>query len=114
MAIQKYANLSINSTVIKYEAELDVQDGSITRNYNPQINGSAQITSDISTNKSTISIQVRQSNVSDSDFDDFYDKGDANLIFIDDKSYSRATMKEKPSRQNMQLVTYVFECDPPA
>ena len=114
MAVQNYGNLLINFNVVKYEGEVDIQDGAITRNYNPQVNGSAVITSDITTNKSTINIPIRVTPESNADFDEFYDLGDANTIVFRDKSYSRCVMVEKPSRQDMQVVTYVFHGDPAA
>ena len=58
MTIQDYGSLLINGEVIAYETAPKIEKGSKTRNFFPQVNGSKVITTDITTNKSKITIYI--------------------------------------------------------
>ena len=112
MAILNYGDLSINGTVIAYEGAVKVQNGSIKRIVNPQVNGAKIITSDISTNMSKITITVRVTPSSNAQFDAFFNNGDNNTISFRDQNFSSCVMEELPEREDMATVDYVFIGDP--
>ena len=69
MAIQQYGDLFINGQVVAYEGAVKIEDGSITRVPNPQVNGQVIYTEDISTNRSKIMLTVRVNPENDALFD---------------------------------------------
>ena len=112
MAIQDYGDLLINGTVIAYEGAVKIEKGTKTRSFNPQVNGQKVITSDISTNMSKITINVRVTPENDSDFDSFYDNGDNNTITFRDQNFTACAMEVLPEREDLATVDYVFMGDP--
>lgn len=112
MAIQDYGDLLINSKVIAYEAGVKIEKGSKTRNFHPQINGSKIITTDISTNKSKITVNVRVTPENDELFDEFFNNGDNNVISFRDENFTACAMEVLPEREDLGTVDYVFYGDP--
>lgn len=112
MTILNYQNLLINGEVIKYDGTVKTIDGSITRVANPQINGELIYTSDLSTNRSQITIPIRVSKDSNSQFDKFYANGSNNTIVFGDKSYTNCTMEVIPEREDQGVAEYVFFGNP--
>ena len=112
MAIINYGDLSINGTVRSYEGAVKITPGSIKRVVNPQVNGSKIITSDISTNKSKITIPVRVSPASNDEYDELYNNGDNNTISYRSKNFTGCVIEELPEREDMAVVEYVFYGDP--
>lgn len=112
MAILDYGDLSINGTVISYEGAVKIEAGSKKRVVNPQVNGSKIITTDITTNMSKITIPVRVSPSSNTQFDAFYNNGDNNTISFRDQNFSACVMEMLPEREDMAVVEYVFFGDP--
>lgn len=112
MAILDYGDLLINNTVISYEGAVKVEKGSKTRNFHPQVNGPKIITTDISTNKSKITITVRVTPDSNKDFDGFFNNGDSNIITFRDQSFNNCALEIIPEREDLATVDYVFYGDP--
>lgn len=108
MTILDYGDFSINGTVISYEGAIEIEDGSKTRVFNPQVGGQQIITTDISTNKSKIMVTVRVTPTSNDQFDDFYDNGDNNTITFRQKNFTSCAMEVKPSRKDLDVTTYTF------
>lgn len=113
MAILKHGIVQINGLTISYEGEIKATDGSPTLKFNPQVNGSAIITTDISTNFSEIIIPVRNTDANDKMFDDFYNQNNGNhVISFKNKNYSGCMLVVKPQRQDMAITEYVFHGNP--
>lgn len=112
MAIQDYGDLLINGTVIAYEGAVKIEKGSKTRNFHPQINGQKIITTDISTNKSKITVTVRVTPESNENFDTYYNNGDNNSITFRDQNFTACAMEMLPEREDLATVDYVFYGDP--
>lgn len=112
MTIQNYGTLIINGKVIAYEGAVKIENGSITRKVNPQVNGSKIITSDISTNMSRITVNIRVTPESNKIFDEFYNNGDNNTITFRDLNFSSCLLEKIPEREDQGVVDYVFLGDP--
>lgn len=112
MTILNQGDLLINNTVIAYEGKVKIESGSLTRNFFPQINGPKIITSDITTNKSKITITVRATPSNNDDFDSYYNNGDGNIITFRDKNFNNCAMEMIPEREDLETVDYVFYGDP--
>ena len=112
MTIINYINLSINGQVVKYEGRLKIEAGTITRTFNPQVNGEIVVTSDISTNMSKITIPVRVTAASSKTFKEFYDNGDNNVITADRKSFTKCALEVLPEREDQEIVEYIFMGNP--
>ncbi len=112
MTIQNNGDLLANGNVIAYEGRVKIEDGSITRVPNPQVNGEVVITTDITSNRSKITIPIRVTTESNNTFDDLFDNGDDNIITFRDKNYTRCYMEVKPEREDVEIVEYVFFGNP--
>lgn len=112
MTILDFGDLTINGETVSYEAPVKVIDGSIKRVPNPQVNGQLIYTSDISENRSQITINVRVTPENNDFFDTLYANGDNNTITFRDKSYVKATMEMIPEREDQATVDYVFFAQP--
>ena len=112
MAILDYGYLSINGKVIAYEGAVKVEKGSKTRNVFPQVNGAKIITTDISTNKSKITVTVRVSQENNALFDSFFNNEDNNTITFRDQNFTACVMEMLPEREDLATVDYVFIGDP--
>lgn len=112
MAIISQGNLLINGKVIAYEGNVKIEKGSVTRVANPQVNGQIVYTSDISTNRSKVTISVRVTPESNADFDSFYANGDNNTITFIDQNFSKCTMEMIPEREDTGMADYVFFGNP--
>lgn len=112
MTIQDYGSLLINGEVIAYETAPKIEKGSKTRNFFPQVNGSKVITTDITTNKSKITITARVTPSNNEFFDDLYNNGDNNTITYRDDNFSACAMEIIPEREDLSTVEYVFYGDP--
>lgn len=112
MAIINYGDLVINGVVRSYEGAVKITPGSITRKTHPQINGSAITTSDISTNFSMITINVRVTPEILDDFRDLYNNGDNNTISFRDRNFSNCKLTVRPEEEDLGTADFVFEGDP--
>lgn len=112
MAILDYGDLSINGNVIAYEGAVKIEAGTKTRNVHPQVNGAKIITTDISTNKSKITVTVRVTPDSDELFDGFYNNGDNNTITFRQKNFTACVIEVLPEREDLSTVDYMFSGDP--
>jgi hypothetical protein len=112
MAIQDYGDLTINGNVVKYEGRVKIEAGSKTRISNPQVNGDTIITTDISTNKSKITVPIRVTPESNKTFDSFFDNEDNNIITFRDRNFTRCFIEVKPEREDLEIVEYVFMGNP--
>lgn len=112
MAILDYGDLLINGTVIKYDGKVKIEKGSITRVANPQISGEVVYTTDITTNRSKITIPIRVTPESNDQFDDLYNNGDNNTISFRDANFSRCAMEMIPEREDQAVVEYIFFGNP--
>jgi hypothetical protein len=112
MAIQDYGDLTINGNVVTYEGRVKIEAGSRTRVVNPQVDGSQIITTDISTNKSKITVPIRVTPETNKTFDALYDNGDNNIITFRDRNFTRCVMEVKPEREDLEIVEYVFMGNP--
>lgn len=112
MAILEYGDLEINGSVVSYESPVKIQQGSVTRNFYPQVNGEIVITNDISTNFSTITVNVRNTPENVEQFREYLNNGDNNTIKFRDQSYNRCTLIVLPEEQDLETVDYVFQGNP--
>lgn len=112
MAIINQGNLLINGKVIAYEGNVKIEKGTSTRVANPQVNGQVIYTSDISSNRSKITVTVRNTAESKVDFDGFYDNGDNNTITFIDDNFVKCTMEMVPEREDTATTDYVFFGNP--
>ncbi len=112
MTILDYGNLLINGTVIKYDGKVKVEKGTRTRVPNPQVNGEVIYTTDISTERSKITVPVRVSPESNDQFNDLYSNGDNNTITFRDSNFSKCAMEVLPEREDQEVVEYVFFGNP--
>jgi hypothetical protein len=112
MALLDYGNLSINGTVVAYDGRVKIEKGSRTRTPLPQVNGEILIQTDISTERSKITIPIRVSSSSNEQFDTFYDNGDNNTISFRDENFTKAFMEVLPEREDQEVVEYVFYANP--
>lgn len=112
MAQLDYGNLLINGTVIAYEGPVKIEKGTKTRKFYPQVNGSKVITTDISTNMSKITINVRVTPSSNAQFDTYFNNGDNNTITFRDQNFVACAMEMLPEREDLGTVDYVFMGDP--
>ena len=91
-----------------------IDPGSLTTKLYAQVNASPIAISDVSTNISTITIPVRVTPISNELFDEFKANGDINVIYFRDKSYSNCSLTVLPTREDQEIVEYVFEGRPEA
>jgi len=112
MTVLDYGNLLINGAVVKYESAVKIEKGSKTRNVHPQINGSKIITTDISTNKSKITVPIRNTQESIAQFDTYYNNGDNNTITFRDQNFIGCVIEMLPEREDQGVTDYVFFGDP--
>jgi hypothetical protein len=112
MSILDYGDLTINNTVIKYDGRIKVERGTKTRTPLPQVNGEIVYQTDISTERSKITVPIRVSPESNKQFDRFFDNGDNNIISFRDENFSKATMEVVPEREDQEIVEYVFFANP--
>ena len=108
MAILDYGDLMINGQVVAYENRVKIERGTRTRAANPQINGEIIYTTDITTERSKITVPVRVAPDSNALFDGFYNNGDNNTISFRDRNFSKCTMEVSPEREDQEIVEYVF------
>ena len=116
MAEIKQGDLSINNTIVGYDAEgkVRITPGSTTSKLHPQVNASPIAMSDVTTNFSTITIPIRVTDASNEQFDEYKANGDANVIYFRAKSYSNCILTTIPEREDNGVVDYVFEGRPEA
>ena len=107
-----YGDLQINGTTVAYEGPVKVEKGSITRKVNPQVNGAKIITSDISTNLSKITINIRVTPESNDQFDGYFNNADNNTISFRDSNFTGCLIEVIPEREDQGTVDYVFMGDP--
>lgn len=112
MAILDYGDLVINGKVISYEAAVKIENGTITRNVHPQVNGSKIITSSIESNKSKITMTIRVTPENNDLFDGIYNNGDNNTVSFGDKNFSACVMEVLPEREDLGTVDYMLYGDP--
>lgn len=112
MAIQKQGDLVINGKAIAYEGKVKIEAGSATRNVFAQVNGAKLITSDVSTNISTISVPVRATPENIELFTSFFNNGDNNTISFRDLNFSGCVMEKLPQVEDLEIVEYMFKGDP--
>ena len=112
MTIQDYGDLLINGTVIAYEGAVKVKRGGKKRNIHPQVNGAKIITTDISENKSMVTVTIRVTPESNADFDAFFNNGDNNTVTFRDESFIACVIEEPPEREDLATVDYIFYGDP--
>ena len=112
MTIQDYGDLLINGTVIAYEGAVKIKKGTKKRNIFPQVNGAKIVTTDISENRSMITVNIRVTPESDADFDALYNNGDNNTITFRDQNFTACTMEDLPEREDLATADYIFYGDP--
>lgn len=112
MTILDYGNLTINNTVIKYDGKIKIERGVRTRTPNPQVNGDIIYTTDITTERSKITVPIRVSPDTNKQFDAFFDNGDNNVISFRGNNFSKATMEVVPEREDQEIAEYVFFANP--
>lgn len=112
MAILDYGVLQINGETIAYETGVKIKPGKIKRVPNPQINGDIVYTSDISENKSMITVTIRVTPENNELFDTFFDNGDNNTITFRDQNFTNCTLEEPPEREDQGTADYVFYGNP--
>jgi hypothetical protein len=112
MASLDYGDLLINGTVIAYDGKVKIEKGTKTRVPNPQINGEVIYTTDISTQRSKITVPIRVSPASNEQFDAFYANDDNNTISFRDSNFSKCVMEVIPEREDQEVVEYVFFGNP--
>jgi len=110
--INNYQNLSINGLPLSYEGKIKVKRGMISRESFPQVNGPSIIISNIETNKSIITIPVRNIKETRDLFDVYRKNGANNVIQLDDENYDRAVLLDFPEAEDQEIVEYVFEANP--
>jgi hypothetical protein len=112
MAIIDYGDLTINGNVVKYDGKVKIESGTRTRVSNPQVNGDVVITTDISTERSKVTVPIRVTPDSNKTFDALYNNGDNNVMTFRDKNFSRCFMEMLPEREDTEIVEYVFFGNP--
>ena len=105
-------NLSINGTVIAYEGYVKVKPGSKKRTAYPQVNGKKIITTSVEENRSMITVTIRVTPSSNTQFDEFFNNGDNNTIIFRDKNFTACFLEEIPERSDLETVDYIFYGDP--
>ena len=110
--IQDYGNLTINTRVISYEGRVKIEPGTRTRVANPQVNGQIIITTDISTERSKISIPIRVTPETNNTFDEFFNNGANNVITFRDRNFTACFMEMLPEREDLEIVEYICYGDP--
>ena len=110
--IHKQGDLSINNLPIAYEGSVKVKPGGRKRTIHPQVNGKKVITSSVESNLSMITVTIRVTPESNTQFDEFFDNDDNNTIIFRDENFVACTLEEPPERSDLETVDYVFYGDP--
>ena len=112
MTILNYGELIINGVTVAYETPVEIKDGTIKRVPNPQINGQIIYTTDISENRTQITVGVRVTPESNDFFDEIYNNEDNNTLSFRDVNYTRVTLEDKPPRKDQDIANYVLYANP--
>ena len=112
MAILKQGNLVINGKPIAYEGKVKIDDGSITRDVFSQVNGPKLITSDVSSNVSTITIPIRLTVESREYFRSLINKENNIVISVGDLHFSGCSLEDEPDVALLEIGEYVFKGNP--